>query len=107
MMSLTARSQTSAGSAGGLAPAGLLLLGTLPVIAGAFRLEQLSGISDGMPANARFAPMPLPVGPAHRERHCFRYAGAAPVRSWLSAALARLASGGWAPSGRLRTPGGF
>ena len=33
----------------------------LPVIAGAFRLEQLSGISDAMPANARFAPMPLPV----------------------------------------------
>src|SRR4051812_21709623 len=61
MMSVTARSQTSAGSARWLAPAGLLLLGMLPVIAGAFRLEQLSGISDGMPANARFAPMPLPV----------------------------------------------
>jgi uncharacterized membrane protein YozB (DUF420 family) len=60
-MSVTARSQTSAGSVGWLAPAGLLLLGMLPVIAGAFRLEQLSGISDGMPANARFAPMPLPV----------------------------------------------
>src|SRR5207302_10994446 len=62
-MSVTARSQASAGiiQAGWLAPAGLLLLGMLPVIAGAFRLEQLSGISDGMPANARFAPMPLPV----------------------------------------------
>src|SRR5581483_11399796 len=33
----------------------------LPVIAGAFRLEQLAGISDAMPANAGFAPMPLPV----------------------------------------------
>jgi len=33
----------------------------LPVIAGAFRLSQLSGISDAMPANPRFAPMPLPV----------------------------------------------
>jgi uncharacterized membrane protein YozB (DUF420 family) len=33
----------------------------LPVIAGAFRLEQLSGISDAMPANPRFTPMPLPV----------------------------------------------
>jgi uncharacterized membrane protein YozB (DUF420 family) len=33
----------------------------LPVIAGAFRLEQLSGMSDAMPANPRFAPMPLPV----------------------------------------------
>src|SRR5438552_2929455 len=60
-MSQIPRSQTSAGSAGWLAPAGLLLLGMLPVIAGAFRLEQLSGISDAMPANARFAPMPLPV----------------------------------------------
>jgi hypothetical protein len=62
-MSVPARSQARAGSgsAGWLAPLGLLLLGLLPVIAGAFRLEQLSGISDAMPANARFAPMPLPV----------------------------------------------
>src|SRR5437588_5354935 len=61
IMSQIPRSQTSAGSAGWLAPAGLLLLRMLPVIAGAFRLEQLSGISDAMPANARFAPMPLAV----------------------------------------------
>ena len=64
-MSQTPGSQASTGSIklnqGWLAPVGLLLLGMLPVIAGAFRLEQLSGISDGMPANARFAPMPLPV----------------------------------------------
>jgi hypothetical protein len=33
----------------------------LPVIAGAFCLSQLSGMSDVMPANPRFAPMPLPV----------------------------------------------
>jgi len=57
-MSVTATHHTSAGW---LAPAGLLLLGMLPVIAGAFRLGQLSGMSDVMPANARFAPMPLPV----------------------------------------------
>jgi len=62
-MSVPARSQARAGSgsAGWLAPLGLLLPGLLPVIAGAFRLEQLSGTSDAMPANARFAPMPLPV----------------------------------------------
>jgi hypothetical protein len=64
-VSVTARSQASAGSIrldhGWLAPAGLLLLGMLPVIAGAFRLEQLSGMSDAMPANPRFSPMPLPV----------------------------------------------
>src|SRR5205085_9669440 len=61
MMSVTARSHAHAGSGGWLAPLGLLLLGMLPVIAGAFRLEQLAGISDAMPANARFSPMPLPV----------------------------------------------
>ena len=62
-MSQIARSQASAGSiqAGWLAPLGLLVLGMLPVIAGAFRLAQLSGVSDAMSANARFAPMPLPV----------------------------------------------
>ena len=64
-MSVTARSQVRAGSIklhqGWPAPLGLLLLGMLPVIAGAFRLEQLSGISDAMPANPRFSPMPLPV----------------------------------------------
>jgi uncharacterized membrane protein YozB (DUF420 family) len=62
-MSITTRSHARAGSskAGWLAPLGLLLLGLLPVIAGAFRLEQLSGISDAMPANPRFSPMPLPV----------------------------------------------
>jgi hypothetical protein len=46
---------------GWLAPAGLLLLGLLPVVAGAFRLEQLAGISDAIPVNTRFSPMPLPV----------------------------------------------
>jgi Predicted membrane protein (DUF2306) len=61
IMSQTARPQARAGSAGWLAPAGLLLLGMLPIAAGAFRLSQLSGISDAMPANPRFAPMPLPV----------------------------------------------
>jgi hypothetical protein len=64
-MSQTPGSQASAGSIklnqGWLAPVGLLLLGMLPVIAGAFRLEQLSGISDAMPANPRFSPVPLPV----------------------------------------------
>lgn len=62
-MSLTARPQARAGSitAGWLAPAGLLLLGMLPIVAGAFRLSQLSGLSDAMPVNPRFAPMPLPV----------------------------------------------
>lgn len=65
MTVVATRSQASArgGSitSGWLPSLGLLLLGMLPVIAGAFRLEQLAGISDAMPANARFSPMPLPV----------------------------------------------
>src|SRR5207248_2323963 len=60
-MSQTARRHASAGSAGWLAPAGLLVLGMLPVVAGAFRLTKFSGMSAVMPANPRFAPMPLPV----------------------------------------------
>ena len=62
-MSLTVRSHARAGSikAGWLAPAGLLLLGMLPIVAGTLRLSQLSGMSDVMPANPRFAAMPLPV----------------------------------------------
>ena len=60
-MSLTARPHASAGSAGWLAPAGLLLLGMLPVAAGALRLSQLSGMSDVMPVNPRFSALPLPV----------------------------------------------
>jgi uncharacterized membrane protein YozB (DUF420 family) len=46
---------------GWLAPLGLFLLGMLPVMAGAFRLQQLAGVSDAMPVNPRFTPMPLPV----------------------------------------------
>jgi hypothetical protein len=61
-MSATARTHTTADpKAGWLAPLGLFLLGMLPVVAGAFRLEQLSGLSDAMPVNPRFTPMPLAV----------------------------------------------
>jgi uncharacterized membrane protein YozB (DUF420 family) len=61
-MSATPRIHPTADpKAGWVTPLGLLLLGMLPVIAGAFRLEQLSGISDAMPVNSRFTPMPLPV----------------------------------------------
>ena len=62
-MSHTARPRARAGliKPGWLPPAGLLLLGMLPVIAGALRLDQLSGMSDVMPANPRYAAVPLPV----------------------------------------------
>jgi hypothetical protein len=39
----------------------MLLLGMLPIVAGAFRLGQLSGMSDAMPANPRYADVALPV----------------------------------------------
>ena len=64
-MSVTARGDASAGSikikGGWRAPAGLFLLGMLPVIAGALRLDQLSGMSEVMPANPRYASVPLPL----------------------------------------------
>ena len=60
-MSQTAKAPARAGSAGWLAPAGLLVLGTLPVAAGALRLTQLAGVADIMPANPRFSALPLPV----------------------------------------------
>ena len=60
-MSQTAKARAGAGSAGWLAPAGLLVLGTLPVAAGALRLTQLAGAADIMPANPRFSAVPLPV----------------------------------------------
>ena len=56
-------SQARAGSqAGWLAPARPAPAGhAARSIAGAFRLSQLSGMSDAMPVNPRFTPMPLPV----------------------------------------------
>ncbi len=60
-MSRTAKAPATAGSVGWLVPAGLLLLGALPVAAGALRLTQLSGAADIMPANPRFSALPLPV----------------------------------------------
>lgn len=60
-MSQTIKTQAKAGSAGWLTPAGLLLLGMLPVAAGALRLSQLSGAADIMPVNPRFSAVPLPV----------------------------------------------
>ena len=41
--------------------AGLLLLGFIPVVSGAFRLNQLAGGAEITPANARFFASPLPV----------------------------------------------
>ena len=60
-MSHSARSYPRARSAGWLVPAGLLVLGALPILAGAARLTQLSGTAAIMPAETRFAAMPLPV----------------------------------------------
>ncbi|MEU7743147.1 DUF2306 domain-containing protein [Nonomuraea sp. NPDC049158] len=47
--------------AGWLVPAGLILLSTIPIAAGAFRLTQLTGGAAVTPENARFFAVPLPV----------------------------------------------
>ena len=44
-----------------LVPAGLILLSTVPMIAGAVRLFQLGGGAEVTPENARFFAAPLPV----------------------------------------------
>ena len=59
-MSQTAKAPARAGSAGWLMPAGLLLLSSLPIAAGALRLTQLSGAAEIMPA----------TGAAFRRKAC-------------------------------------
>lgn len=49
------------GSAAWFILAALLLLGAIPLAAGAFRLTELAGGADITPANARFFASPLPV----------------------------------------------
>nr|CAA9310571.1 MAG: hypothetical protein AVDCRST_MAG46-125 [uncultured Nocardioidaceae bacterium] len=44
-----------------LVPAALLALGTVPVVAGSFRLVQLSGATSTLPSDARYDVSPLPV----------------------------------------------
>ena len=44
-----------------LVPAGLLALGTVPVVAGSLRLVELSGAAATMPSDARYDASPLPV----------------------------------------------
>lgn len=44
-----------------LVPAGLVVLGTVPVVAGSLRLADLSGAATGMPADAQYDASPLPV----------------------------------------------
>lgn len=44
-----------------LIPASLILLSLVPVVAGAFRLTELSGTAEITPANARFFANPFPV----------------------------------------------
>lgn len=43
------------------APAGLILLSAVPVVAGAFRVAQLAGGAPATAANARFVAAPVPV----------------------------------------------
>ncbi len=58
---LKAKAPARRRSAEWLVIAGLLLLSFIPVVSGAFRLNQLSGGAEITPANARFFASPLPV----------------------------------------------
>lgn len=42
-------------------PAGLVALGTIPVVAGSLRLVELSGGAEVMPSDSRYSASPLPV----------------------------------------------
>ncbi|GAA4724317.1 DUF2306 domain-containing protein [Phytohabitans rumicis] len=52
---------TRSAKAGWLVPAGLILLSLVPVLAGAFRVAELSAGPEVTPANARFVAAPVPV----------------------------------------------
>src|SRR5689334_25236756 len=52
---------TTAGSAAWLMPAALIMLVTIPLAAGVFRLTELASGAEITPANARFFASPLPV----------------------------------------------
>jgi uncharacterized membrane protein len=55
------RAPIKAGSAAWLVPAALLVLSTVPLAFGAFRLTELAGGAEITPANARFFASPLPI----------------------------------------------
>jgi uncharacterized membrane protein len=81
----------------------LLLLGSLPIVAGALRLTQLSGGAEIMPANPRFAAVPLPVVLHIVGATVFTYLGA-----FQFAADFRRRSPGWhRVAGRLLVPFGL
>jgi uncharacterized membrane protein len=58
---VTSTGTTARPRAGWLAPAGLLLLTAIPLIAGAARLTELAGGAEVTPENARFFASPVPV----------------------------------------------
>ncbi|MFI7705040.1 DUF2306 domain-containing protein [Nonomuraea sp. NPDC049480] len=58
---MTTLQRTATTRRGWLIPAGLLVLGFIPVVAGAVRLTELTAGADITPANERFFAMPLPV----------------------------------------------
>lgn len=91
-----------------LAPAGLVLLSLIPILAGGVRLSELTGGADITPQNARFFASPIPVAthivsvtvfsllgafqfvPSLRLRSWHRIAGRVVVPAGLLAALSAL-----------------
>ena len=55
------RSMTASPKAQWLIPTGLILLSSVPVVAGAFRLSELTSGAEVTPENARFFATPVPV----------------------------------------------
>lgn len=56
-----AKAPARTGPAGWLVPAGLIVLSAIPLVVGAFRLSELAGGREIIPADARFTASPLPV----------------------------------------------
>jgi hypothetical protein len=81
----------------------LLVLSSLPIVAGGLRLTQLSGGADIVPANPRFAAVPLPVVLHIVSATVFAYLGA-----FQFAAGFRRSRPGWhRAAGRLLVPFGL
>ena len=84
-------------------PVGLLLLSLVPLLAGTFRVVQLLGGPELIPADHRFAGFPLPADRAHRRRRRSTWSSA-PSSSCRGSA-AGTSAGTAAPAGCWPWPG--
>ena len=86
--------------------AALLFLSVIPTrLVGAFRLTQLAGGAEIMPARRTVLCVTTAGGAAYPERQRVCHLGCVPVRNRFPAAQAGLAPRGWAAPGSMRTAG--